>query len=718
MNTLELLSPVGDFDCLKAAIQNGANAVYLGASNFNARASASNFNLEELENAILYAKLRNVKVYLTLNTLINNDEISEAVELATTAYNLGIDGIIIQDLGLASLLHEFLPDLPLHASTQMTIYNLEGVKELEKLGFKRVVLARELSIPEIEYICKNTNLEIEVFIHGALCVSYSGQCLMSSSIGGRSGNRGKCAQPCRLPYTLLKNNSSQTKACHLLSTKDVCTIDFLPELIKAGITSFKIEGRLKSPEYVAEVTKTYRKYIDLALSSDNYEVDKQDKLDLMQIFNRGNFSSRLFEAVIYGKNMVYMDKPNHMGIVLGKVLHFNNNKGHIKIKLENPIDIGDQVQINNNSYTVSEIMDKNKNLKTTSIGQIITLGRMKGNISEGNIVYKISSKSLNKLLTESFARENVKLPLYCEAVIKENTNISLIISYGDIKIDYNSNIIPQKAINTPITKERIQEQIRKTGNTPFEFKEINITLDDGLSIPISSINELRRSALEKFETEFKNKFRRNASVKNIENCVKKQKVENKQISILLNILNTSNKYENLKNIDNIYIPFKYFINPLYKECIEEIIKIPNSKKYIYFPTITKKNYTALINKHLNNIVNTYNISGFVISNIGQLQFIKEYDLEIIANYTLNIFNNYTNNFLKNNNFKRITISPELNKELINTFDYKNVEFIVYGRLPLMTSSFCVIGANCSSTIPCSHPCKKEENFLLKDRLRF
>jgi len=183
LTTLELLSPVGDFDCLKAAVQNGANAVYLGASNFNARASASNFNLEELEKAVLYAKLRNVKVYLTLNTLINNDEINEAISLATSAYNLGIDGVIIQDLGLASILHENLPDLPLHASTQMTTYNLSGVKELETLGFKRVVLARELSIPEIEYICNNTNLEIEVFVHGALCVSYSGQCLMSSSIG-------------------------------------------------------------------------------------------------------------------------------------------------------------------------------------------------------------------------------------------------------------------------------------------------------------------------------------------------------------------------------------------------------------------------------------------------------------------------------------------------------------------------------------------------------
>lgn len=298
MKIPELLSPAGDFESLKAAVQNGANAIYLGASSFNARANASNFSLEELEEAIFYCKLRNVKVYLTLNTLINNDEIHEATNLAVSAYNLGIDGIIIQDLGLAKILHDNYPEIPLHASTQMTIYNLEGVKKLEALGFKRIVLARELPISEIKNICENTSVEIEVFIHGALCVCYSGQCLMSSFIGGRSGNRGKCAQPCRLPYTLMKNGKEISKPSYLLSTKDICSIDFLPELISSGIASFKIEGRLKAPEYVGLVTKTYRKYIDLALSNTNYKVDEIDKKNLMQVFNRGNFSSRLFKTEI------------------------------------------------------------------------------------------------------------------------------------------------------------------------------------------------------------------------------------------------------------------------------------------------------------------------------------------------------------------------------------------------------------------------------------
>ena len=266
---IELLSPVGNFECLKAAVQNGADSIYLGADTFSARAFASNFSLPDLEKAIQYAKLRGVKTHLTLNTLITDDEIDDAIMVAKKAYEFGIDAIIVQDLGLATLLIKNFPDLPIHASTQMTVHNLNGALELQDLGFKRIVLSRELSINEIAHICKNTSVEIETFIHGALCISYSGQCLFSSMLGGRSGNRGKCAGPCRLPFELLENNTSIDSG-YLLSTKDLCGLDYIPELINAGVTSFKIEGRMKSPFYVATVTKIYRKYIDLALSDNDY----------------------------------------------------------------------------------------------------------------------------------------------------------------------------------------------------------------------------------------------------------------------------------------------------------------------------------------------------------------------------------------------------------------------------------------------------------------
>jgi putative protease len=237
MNKPELLSPVGDFDCLIAAVQNGADSVYFGSSFFNARASATNFDLENIQKAIDYAKLRNVKTHLTLNTLIKNDEFEQAILIANKVYEYGIDAIIVQDLGLAKFLIKTFPDLPVHASTQMSIHNLNGALELEKMGFKRIVLARELSIDEIKDICKKTNIEIETFIHGALCISYSGQCLFSSMIGGRSGNRGKCAQACRLPYELLENTKSLDKG-YLLSPRDMCALEYLPELISSGVNCY------------------------------------------------------------------------------------------------------------------------------------------------------------------------------------------------------------------------------------------------------------------------------------------------------------------------------------------------------------------------------------------------------------------------------------------------------------------------------------------------
>ena len=337
MSNVELLSPVGEWDSLVAAVQNGANAVYFGANEFNARMNSKNFNREELKRAIEYAKLRNVKTNLTLNILIKDKEFVQAIELVKYAYECGIDAIIVQDLGLAREIIKLFPDLDVHSSTQMTVYNIDGVKEIEKLGFKRCVLARELSLDEIRNICSNTNIEIEVFIHGALCICYSGQCLMSSSIGGRSGNRGKCAGTCRLPYTLLKNEHMVEKG-HLLSSKDVCTLDILPELISAGIKSFKIEGRMKSPEYVGLVTSIYRKYIDLANTNKPYIVKQEDKEKLMQIFNRGGFSTGYLKGKL-GKEMIYKNKPNHIGIYVGKVLKYNPNKGYVKFKCDKEISI-------------------------------------------------------------------------------------------------------------------------------------------------------------------------------------------------------------------------------------------------------------------------------------------------------------------------------------------------------------------------------------------
>ena len=467
---IELLSPVGDFNCLKAAVQNGANSVYLGADMFSARAFATNFDSNDLKLAIEYAKIRGVKTYLTLNTLIKDSEFESAFLLAKKAYELGIDAILVQDLGLATALIKAFPDLPIHGSTQMTVHNLNGALELQDLGFKRVVLARELSINDIDYICKNTSLEIETFVHGALCISYSGQCLFSSMLGGRSGNRGKCAGPCRLPFSLLEDHKPIDSG-YLLSTRDLCGLEYIPDLINARVKCLKIEGRMKNPEYVATVTRIYRKYIDLAYSNNEYIINENDKKELLQVFNRGMSSSGHFDKT-GNRNLVFKDKPNNTGLFLGKVQNFNSKKGYITVKLNEEIEIGDTVSLENEntSYTISELMDTDlNNITKTSIGQTVVIGRIKGNVNLGNNIFKMTSKSLNTLARESISKENVKIGINCNISIKLNKPIKLqvtsgsnLLLYKDLNIEYISDFIPEPAINKPLQKDTVIAQFQKT----------------------------------------------------------------------------------------------------------------------------------------------------------------------------------------------------------------------------------------------------------------
>ena len=722
MKKCELLSPVGDFDCLKAAIQNGADSVYLGASSFSARAFANNFNYDELKRAIEYAKLRNVEVHLALNTLIRNDELENAINLAITAYNYGIDAIIVQDLGLAKYLIDNLKNLPIHASTQMTVHNLESINILEKLGFSRAVLSRELSLNEIEYITKNSNIEIEAFMHGALCISYSGQCLLSSAIGGRSGNRGRCAGPCRLPYELLDSKSTLDKG-YLLSCRDLCSLEFLPQLINCGITSFKIEGRMKSPEYVATVTRIYRKYMDLVLNNKDYKIDNKDLEDLLQSFNRGNFSTGHLSNS-ENRKLIYKEKPDNTGIYIGNVTKFNSSKGHIKLKLTNSLAIGDKISVNSNKYNVSELMINNKNVKTANINDFVEIGRMKGNISENDKIYKIESKELTDIALKSFNSENKKIKLSATLTVKENLPIELKITslengfYKDLSVCNVSNIIPEPATNTPITKDRLISQLNKTGNTEFEFTNININLDDDLYIPsISSLNELRRDSLSKLENLVLSKYINQVDLVKLNLKHNNLNTHNKKVAVLLNTINLNFDYSNLNNVDKLYIPLKYFILEDYSSIIKNLCA--NFNVYIYMPTIIRKNYKNIIANKLARILEKFKLCGFVISHISQIEMTKKYNLELIGNYTLNVFNNLSINELNNIGLSTITYSPELDKSFINFLDVpKNSELIVYGKLPVMTMNYCPLGASNKCYANCKKLCKSVEKFYLKDRLNF
>lgn len=720
---IELLSPVGDFECLKAAVQNGADSVYLGADIFSARAFAHNFNLDDLKKAIHYAKIRGVKTNLTLNTLIKDEEFESALDLAKSAYEYGIDAIIVQDLGLATKLIKLFPDLPIHGSTQMTVHNLNGALELQELGFKRVVLARELSINEIDYICKNTDIEIECFAHGALCISYSGQCLFSSLLGGRSGNRGKCAQPCRLPYELYENER-KINSGHLLSTRDLCSLDYIPSFIKAGVNCLKIEGRMKSPEYVATVTRIYKKYINLALSNEPYVVDKTDRKALMQVFNRGMSSSGHLDNEP-NKNLVFKEKPNNMGLLLGKVQNYNKNKGLITIKLKEHLQIGDTISLENEtgSYTISELMENDKNITETKIGQTVTIGRMKGNISCNDKIYKMSSKELSTLAKESYQRENRKIPLNCEVTIQKEKPIYIHITpansiklYKDLNIKYELNELPVEAKNKPLEKQTIINQITKTASTPYQFKNIRVNLDDNVFIPkLSILNELRRTALEHVKDYAVSCCSRNYSEKqstktvsysikdnilsDMRNYVKNDiKGQAPKISVLLNDLNLNFDYSKLSNsINNIYIPLKFFTNKKYENILKILSK--NFDTYIYMPTIIKGNYKNLFYANAESSVKKYEIKGFVISNICNIKLLNELftDLDkyfkLVTNYTFNVFNSNTVLTLKKLRISRFTISPELDKKTIHSlcdYNYLQKELIVYGRIPLINMNYCLL----------------------------
>lgn len=744
MTKVELLAPVGDWNCLKAAVQNGADAVYFGVEQFNARMYAANFNVEDMKQVIDYCKLRNVKTNLTLNTLLENCEFDNAVDLAKEAYKAGVDAIIVQDLGLAKYLIDNIPGLPIHASTQMTVHNLQGVLKLEKLGFDRVVLSRELSCEEIEYICKNCKVEIETFIHGALCICYSGQCLFSSVVGGRSGNRGKCAGPCRLPYELISENAEthERKSIdkgYLLSTKDLCGIAYLPRLIQAGVKCFKIEGRMKSPEYVATVTRIYRKYIDMVLNNDDFIIDEKDINDLMQVFNRGGFSDGHLDSK-HNRNLIFPEKPSNMGIYLGTIKKYNSNKGHITLQLEEDLELGDSISVSNEAskYLVSELMIKNVNQKKVSANTEVTIGRMKGNIKVGDKVYRISSKALSDFAKASYDNcENKKIPLNCTVTIKKNTPISMEIStnkntcynelYSSIYVKEISNMIPIDALKTPISVERVVKQISKTTNTPFSFENITVLLDDGLYVPsISTLNELRRTALEKVEQEILSRAKRtllDLSKKSKESITYTPNVKNPEISVLFRQLELDFDYTKLdkEKITNIYVSLELFISKKYSKIISYFSD--NYNLYIYVPSIIKTNYKNIALSTIEQAVMIYNIKGFIVSNIGDFELLKKYskDYEFIGNYTLNVFNNNTMEEYRKLGLSRITLSRELNQELIKEMLANaniNTEMIVYGNLPLMASSYCFLGETNKCYPDCGTNCKKNNKYYLKDRLGF
>ncbi|MCK4259999.1 MAG: U32 family peptidase [Halanaerobiales bacterium] len=730
----ELLAPVGNMESLYAAVQNGCDAVYLGGKSFGARAYAQNFNREELQKALDYAHLYGVKIYVTINTLYKDKELSPVRDFIGDLYDDGVDGVILQDLGLAQLIRQTFPDLELHASTQMTIHNLDGAKYLEELGFSRVVLARELSIEEIKEIVEGTSLEVETFIHGALCVSYSGQCLMSSLIGGRSGNRGRCAQPCRLPYTLMctsaddKNNKqvhSDIRGHYLLSPKDISTLDILPSLIRAGIRSLKIEGRMKRSEYAAAVTKIYRKYIDLALkNSESYQVSPEDIEMLHQIFNRGGFSDGYYMGKKGSSMMSYL-RPKNWGIRIGEVVSYDSRRNICKIKLTGDLESGDGIEIwtdqGENPGTQIHSIQFSKGLISVPI---------RGKVMPGDPVYRTSKKSMLDELSQTFSNiYQRKIDLFGKIRLQPEEVISFELrDQSGICIQVESDEKVERAKKQPLSKEKVEEQISKLGNQPFCLVDLSVEMNENIFVPISKLNALRRKAVDRMIEARISKFRNSRSgnytndqVMPLPDKVKDNSSIKKELAVYLKGPHFEpSQFINL-GVHRLYLDLER-LNKRRIEDLKKLSKEEDVKIFAVLPRIAHNDEMIRVKEKVNSLEESL-LDGFIVGNLGEAEVLKDFSKPYIVDYSLNVFNHYTLDYWQQTGANSVTISPELNlKEIGNLVQWGEIgkDVIVYGYLPAMISSYCPIGAvegGMTENRPCSFSGRSKASYVLRDRKR-
>lgn len=486
----ELLSPAGGPTELKAAVQCGADAVYLGLKKNNARQGAENFTYDTLSWAVRYCHIRGVLVYLTLNTLTDEEDFEDTVEMAVKAWDMGVDAILVQDLGLAVRLHEL--GIVIHASTQMTVSSLEGALEARDMGFSRVVLSRELSLEDIRHITKHCGIETEVFCHGALCMCYSGQCEMSFMQGGRSGNRGSCAQPCRMPYKLDAGKQKDEYLYHL-SPGDLCTLPIISKLIETGVTSLKIEGRLKNPEYVGLVTSIYRRVVDTG------RYDKEDTEKLTLAFSRSTFTT----GHMLGKmpsSAITLNYPGRVGLPVGRILSEPRVKSGpvpiftVKAKLDKTLSNGDGISFGAENGGVVNGFDSTSEILTVA-------GKLPENVKPGDTVYQTFSKELDKEVRCMYENEDEnKTEINGDFSASEGKEMTLKIYDKNIEITVTGPV-PLPAVKRSTKDIEIKEALSQIGNTPFKFDRLSVFVSDGLFVPMSQVKDLRRRAVEAFSEE-------------------------------------------------------------------------------------------------------------------------------------------------------------------------------------------------------------------------
>lgn len=731
---VELLAPAGSREALVAAVENGANAIYLAGNAFGARAYASNFDREALREAIHFAHLRKVAIHVTVNTIVADEEMGPLRDYLRFLYEAGADAVLVQDLGVARVAHETVPDLPLHASTQMSVSSLEGVRALAELGFTRVVLARELSLKEIRHICAHAPVEIETFMHGALCVCYSGQCLMSSMIGGRSGNRGRCAQPCRLPYTLVDEKGQDVlgdkAGSYLLSPRDLSTIDVIPDLIEAGVSSLKIEGRMKRPEYVATVVRTYREAIDTHYAGKGYAVTQEERDDLAQIFNR-DFTTAYLEGRP-GKAMMSDRRPNNRGLLIGRVTAYDWDRRIVTVKLSGRLGLGDQVDFwvkvgGRVTATISALTDaKGRAVEEGQAGDTVSFA-IPSAVRDHDRVFKVYDARLMERAKETYASgapvRRIPVEIAVRAAIGEPLTVTLCDAEGH-RGEGRTDFIGESARKRPLSEEIIRKQVSRLGTSVYEMKSLHCEIAGEVMVPMSEINEARRKAVEALDA---------LRLKEIE--VRPARPEPKftdriarptpKKAHFLVAVDTLGKAEAAlaAGADGILFGGESYehrvIAPEEYERAWQMAREAGARIDFNTPRIVHDGQQ----KHVERLLAAFAAfppDAVHVHNIAMLALVRRLtDFAIHADYSLISYNKQTLAFLKDYGASGATLSPELTAKEIRQLAKESplpLTCIVHGRLELMVSNYCVTGSflgGCGEG-PCTQPCTRG-HFALKDR---
>lgn len=724
---MELLAPAGGWEAFLAAIENGADAVYVGGKSYSARHSAQNFSSDELKTAVDYAHCRDKKVYVTVNTLIDNSEFEAALDYIYHIQNIGADAVIIQDLGLMRAVNRLMPEVRLHASTQMTIHNGDGVAFAAQNGVRRVVLARELSLDNLKSI-RNTvkDIELEYFVHGALCYSYSGQCLFSSMVGGRSGNRGRCAQPCRLAYHLIEHNSPTSvnlkdSGKYLLSPADLCLLPYLRMLKEAGVTSLKIEGRMKRPEYVATVARTYREVLDQLEEDNEYQPSEQMTGRLLKIFNRNFSTGYLFPP---GKDFLSTTRPNNRGVNIGRVVEQNNN--NIRIKLTKDVAKGDGLEIwvskgRGPAFTIREMKVNGQLVEEARSGEMISVP-LDSRVNPGDRVFKTYDARLFGLAMESIRpRSRHHIVIDACVYLEKERPVKLILSDANgnsVAVYTESNAQP--AAKHPLTSDILRSKLERMGNTPFELGNLELHSNGDLIIPFSELNEARRQAVDSLVN-----LRLKANMPPGIDFAKYQSGKREYIKtnrttngqkpfIAVMVSNADQAYAAVHGgADRVYLGLEGLFTRK-RTSRAEILKLAAYARehQTQLVPVLPRIQTPGQNAALKLISNTD--LPIMAGNPGSLYRCLNEGRQVFGDYTLNVFNRFALRLLLEMGVKGVCLSPELNFTQLQQFgDLGQTELLIHGELILMLSQYCMLSGVMGQEEKCPAYCQKN-SYYIKD----